>query len=88
MGGTLALTGPLAPTAIIHKLAGEVFVERQNARGGWLGRPIQWVLADDQSKPDQARALYERFITVEKVDLLIGPYATGGIQAAIGVAGR
>ncbi len=88
VGGTLALTGPLAPTAIIHKLAGEVFVERQNARGGWLGRSIQWVLLDDQSKPDQARALYERLITVDKVDLLIGPYATGGIQAAIGVAER
>ena len=88
VGGTLGMTGALASTAIIHKLAGEVFVERQNARGGWLGRPIQWVLLDDQSKPDQARALYERLITVDKVDLLIGPYATGAIQAAIGVAER
>ena len=88
VGGTLALTGPLAPTAIIHKLAGEAFIERQNARGGWLGRPIQWVLLDDQSKPEQTKALYERLITVDKVDLLMGPYGTGTILAAMGVADR
>jgi branched-chain amino acid transport system substrate-binding protein len=88
VGGTLALGGPLAPTAFIHRMAGEVFIERQNARGGWLGRPIRWTLLDDQSKPDQARALYERLIAVDKVDLLIGPYATGNIQAAMEVAAR
>ncbi len=84
VGGTLALTGPLAPTAFIHRMAGEAFIERQNARGGWLGRPILWTLLDDQSKPDQTRALYERLIAVDKADLLIGPYGTGNIQAAMG----
>ncbi len=88
VGGTLALTGFLGPTAIIHKLAGEAYIERQNARGGWLGRPIQWTFLDDQSKPEQAKALYERLVTVDKVDLLIGPYGTGTILAAMGVAAR
>jgi branched-chain amino acid transport system substrate-binding protein len=86
VGGTLALGGPLAPTAFIHRMAGEVFIERQNARGGWLGRPIQWTLLDDQSKPEQAAALYERLITKDKVDLLIGPYGSGTIRAAMEVA--
>lgn len=88
VGGTLALSGFLAPTAIIHKVAGEVYVERQNGRGGWLGRSIQWTVLDDQSKPEQAKALYERLVTVDKVDLLIGPYGTGTILAAMGVAER
>ncbi|MEK7879622.1 MAG: ABC transporter substrate-binding protein, partial [candidate division NC10 bacterium] len=74
IGGTLALTGPLAATAIIHKIVGEIYVERLNEKNGLLGRPVEWVLLDDQSKPDVTRSLYERLITVDKVDLIIGPY--------------
>ncbi|HEX2440232.1 MAG TPA: amino acid ABC transporter substrate-binding protein [Methylomirabilota bacterium] len=88
IGGTLALTGPLAPTALLHKIAGEIYVEELNRGNGLLGRPVEWVLLDDQSKPDVTRSLYEKLITVDKVDLLIGPYATGGILAAMGVAQR
>ena len=88
IGGTLALTGPLAPTALLHKIAGEVYVEELNKGNGLLGRPVEWVLLDDQSKPDLTRSLYEKLITVDKVDLLIGPYATSGILAAMGVAQR
>jgi ABC-type branched-subunit amino acid transport system substrate-binding protein len=88
IGGTLALTGPLAPTALLHKIAGEVYVEELNRGNGLLGRPVEWVLLDDQSKPDLARSLYEKLITVDKVDLLMGPYATSAILAAMGVAQR
>jgi len=77
IGSTLALTGPLAATSTIHKIAGEISVEQINKRNGFLGRPIEWVLPDDQSKPEVTRTLYERLITVDKVDLIIGPYATG-----------
>ena len=45
-------------------------------------------MKDDQSKPDLARTLYEQLITVDKVDLLMGPYATGAILSAMGVAQR
>ena len=88
IGGTLALTGPLAATALVHKITGEIYVEQLNRKDGLLGRPVEWVLLDDQSKPDLARTLYERLITVDKVDLLIGPYATGAILSAMGVAQR
>ena len=88
IGSTLALTGPLAPTALLHKIAGEVYVDELNKGNGLLGRPVEWVLLDDQSKPELARSLYEKLITVDKVDLIIGPYATSGILAAMGVAQR
>jgi ABC-type branched-subunit amino acid transport system substrate-binding protein len=88
IGSTLALTGPLSATALIHKLVGEIYVEQVNKRGGWLGRPLEWVLKDDQSKPELARTLYEQLITADKVDLLMGPYATGAILSAMGVAQR
>jgi branched-chain amino acid transport system substrate-binding protein len=88
IGGTLALTGPLGPTALLHKIAGEVYIDELNKGNGLLGRPVEWVLLDDQSKPELTRSLYEKLITVDKVDLLIGPYATSGILAAMGVAQR
>lgn len=88
IGGTLAMTGPLAATGLVHKLTGEIYVDNLNKRGGLLGRPVEWVLKDDQSKPDVARTLYEQLITSDKVDLLIGPYATGNILSAMGVAQR
>ncbi|MGH8031137.1 MAG: amino acid ABC transporter substrate-binding protein, partial [Luteimonas sp.] len=67
---------------------GELFVEQLNKNGGLLGRQVKWLVKDDQSKPELARTLYEQLITVDKVDLLIGPYATGNILAAMGVAQR
>ncbi|HSV19033.1 MAG TPA: amino acid ABC transporter substrate-binding protein, partial [Casimicrobiaceae bacterium] len=88
IGSTLALTGPLAATALTHKLVGEIYVEQLNARGGLLGRKVEWIVKDDQSKPDLARTLYEQLITTDKVDLLMGPYATGAILSAMGVAQR
>jgi branched-chain amino acid transport system substrate-binding protein len=88
VGSTLSLTGPLAGTAVMHKIVGEIFVEQLNKRGGLLGRPVEWVVKDDQSKPDLARTLYEQLISGDNVDLLMGPYATANSLAAMGVAQR
>jgi len=88
IGSTLALTGPLAATGLVHKVVGEIYVEQLNQKNGLLGRPVEWVLKDDQSKPDLARTLYEQLITVDKVDFLMGPYATGAILSAMAVAQR
>ena len=88
VGSTMSMTGPLAATAIIHKISTEIFIENLNKRGGLLGRPIEWVMKDDQSKPDLARTQYEQLVTVDKVDLLMGPYATANSLAAMGVAQR
>lgn len=88
IGSTLSLTGPLSGTAIIHKLVGDIYVEQLNKKDGLLGRPVEWIVKDDQSKPDLARTLYEQLITVDKVDLVIGPYATPNIVSAMGVAQR
>lgn len=88
IGSTLALTGFLAPTAAIHKVAGDLFVKQLNDNGGLLGRPVEWVVLDDESVPDNAASLYERLITEDGVDAIIGPYGTGTITAAMQVAER
>jgi ABC-type branched-subunit amino acid transport system substrate-binding protein len=88
IGSTLSLTGPLAPAGAIQKAAIEAFIDDLNARGGLLGRKVEWVLKDDQSRPDVTRTLYEQLATVDKVDLLMGPYGTASILSAMGVAQR
>ena len=59
IGSTLALTGPLASTALVHQLVGDIYVEQINKKNGLLGRPVEWIVKDDQSKPELARTLYE-----------------------------
>ena len=88
VGSTLALTGFLSPTATLHHVAGQAFVAQLNEQGGLLGRPVEWIVFDDESAPDNAAALYERLITEEEVDLLMGPYGTANITAGMNVAAR
>ena len=88
VGGTLALTGPLGPTGVIHQIAGELFVDRLNEAGGLLGRPVEWRLLDDESDGARIAELYEQLVSQDGVDLIIGPYATPNILAAMPVAER
>jgi branched-chain amino acid transport system substrate-binding protein len=88
IGQALALTGPFAQTGLVHKIVSEYYVARLNKLGGLLGRPVEYTVLDDQSKPDVSRTLYEKLITSDKVDLILGPYGTASILAAMGVAQR
>jgi branched-chain amino acid transport system substrate-binding protein len=88
IGQTLSLTGPFAQTGLAHQIASQIFIERLNRSGGLLGRPVEYVVLDDQSKPDVSRTLYERLITADHVDLIQGPYGTAAILAAMSVAQR
>jgi branched-chain amino acid transport system substrate-binding protein len=88
VGSTLSLTGPLGATGVIHQIAGEQFVEQLNESGGLLGRPVEWTVLDDESDQANVTALYERLISEDQVDLIIGPYATPNIISAMAVAER
>src|SRR3954471_21022797 len=70
IGSTLPLTGPLASLAIIHKVTADICVENLNKRGGLLGRRVEWIVRDDQSRPEPTRTIYEQLITADKVDLI------------------
>ena len=88
VGGSLSLTGFLAPTANIHRVVGEVVTAWINECGGLLGRPVEWSVLDDQSVPENAAANYERLITVDNVDLVMGPYGAANTLAAASPVGR
>jgi branched-chain amino acid transport system substrate-binding protein len=85
VGFSMALTGAVAPNGRQLLLALEIWRDDVNAKGGLLGRPIELVYYDDQSNPANVPGIYTKLISVDKVDLLIGPYATNMAAPAMPV---
>ena len=85
VGLSVALTGGVAPAGKQVLAALQIWRDAVNAHGGLLGRPIELVFYDDQSNPQNVPGLYTKLIEVDKVDLLIGPYATNMVAPAIPV---
>jgi branched-chain amino acid transport system substrate-binding protein len=83
IGLSLSLTGPTSPAGK-QVLAGlEIWRDDINAKGGLLGRPVQLLYYDDQGNPANAPGIYAKLMGVDKVELLIGPYSTNVIAAAM-----
>src|SRR5690242_6622849 len=85
VGFSMALTGSVAQNGKQLIIALELWRDDVNAHGGLLGRPVELVYYDDQSNPTNVPGIYTKLITVDKVDLLIGPYATNMAAAAMPV---
>jgi branched-chain amino acid transport system substrate-binding protein len=85
IGFSMALTGGVAPAGKIVLAAFEIWRDDVNAKGGLLGRPVELVYYDDQSNPANVPGIYTKLISIDKVDLLLGPYATNMIAPAMPV---
>jgi len=86
IGYSMALTGGLAPNGRSGLLAQKIWEEDINAKGGLLGRPVRLVYYDDQSNPSTVPGIYTKLLDIDKVDLIIGGYATAQIAPAMPVA--
>ena len=73
MGGTLSLTGRNATKARRYPNVRKLFVDELNTRGGLLGHKVEMKILDDKSDIRTAIELYEKLITADKVDLVLGP---------------
>ena len=76
IGLSIAQTGPLSSAGKSGLVALEIWRDDVNARGGLLGRPVELVVYDDQGNPSMTPGIYAKLLDVDKVDLLIAPYAT------------
>jgi branched-chain amino acid transport system substrate-binding protein len=83
IGFSMALTGGLAPNGKSALLAQKIWEEDVNAKGGLLGRPVKLVYYDDKSSPAEVPAIYTKLLDIDKVELVIGPYATAQIAPAM-----
>nr|VFJ43198.1 MAG: branched-chain amino acid transport system substrate-binding protein [Candidatus Kentron sp. FW] len=88
VGASVAKTGKYSRTGK-HQLNGiEMWVENVNARGGLLKNCVRLRHYDDESQPATGAKLYEKLITDDNVDLLIGPYSSGVTLSASTVTER
>jgi len=83
VGMSLALTGAGAPAGKMLQAAIELWRDDVNAKGGLLGRPVEVIIYDDQSNPSSVPGLYTKLISVDKADLLLGPYGTNFVAPAM-----
>ena len=68
LSGAAALGGK---TAIVGL---QMAVDRINKNGGINGRPVEIVIADDESKPDVARRKVEKLLVEDNVDAHVGGF--------------
>ncbi len=85
IGFSMSLTGGVAPNGQQLLAALEIWRDDVNAGGGLLGRPVELIHYDDQSSPSNVPGIYTKLLTVDKVDLLLGPYATNMAAPAMPV---
>jgi len=71
-----ALTGTLSGGGKASLLGLEMWRDDVNAKGGLLGRKVELIYYDDQSSATTTPGIYTKLLDVDKVDLIIAPYAT------------
>ncbi len=85
VGVVTSLSGELAFGGSVTKRGYDLWEDAVNAQGGIdIGGKkykVKLVYADDQSTPATAAVAGERLITQEKVDFILGPYASGATLA-------
>lgn len=83
IGFGMALTGALAGGGHAALLAMQIWADDVNKKGGLLGRPVELVYYDDQTKPANIPAIYSKLLDVDKVDFVVSGYGTNLAAAAM-----
>jgi len=76
IGASLSTSGDFADDGKAFQQGYELWADQVNAHGGLLGRQVKLDIVADNSTPDQVTTNYQKLITVDKVDLTIGPYSS------------
>ncbi len=88
IGFSMALTGGLAGAGKPALIAMEIWRDDINAKGGLLGRKIEFVHYDDQTQPANVPKIYTKLLNVDGVDLLVSGYGTNLIAPAMPIVMR
>ena len=85
IGASLSQTGSFAALGQNQLRGYQLCVKHANEKGGVLGRRIELLAEDDQSNAATAVAIYEKLITRDKVDAILGPYSSPITEAVADV---
>jgi branched-chain amino acid transport system substrate-binding protein len=85
IGASLSLSGTYSALGQNQHRGYQLCAKHVNEKGGVLGRKIEFVLYDDQSQPATGVRLYEKLVTQDKVDVVMGPYSSAITEAVANV---
>src|SRR5713226_4656075 len=85
IGASLSQTGSFAALGQSQLRGYQLCVKHANEKGGVLGRRIELLVEDDQSNAATAVAIYEKLITRDKVDAILGPFSSTITEAVTDV---
>jgi branched-chain amino acid transport system substrate-binding protein len=74
LGTVQPLTGLAAYGGKTSLVGVQMAVDRINKEGGILGRPVELVVGDDESKPDVGRRAVEKMATEDNIDFHVGGF--------------
>jgi branched-chain amino acid transport system substrate-binding protein len=88
IGISVSLSGDFSGDGLATQQGYKVWAAVQNSHGGILGRQIKLKFLSDASSPTQVVTNYQKFITSDKVDFVLGPYSTKLTKPASLIANR
>ena len=86
IGATMSQTGAYDTQGVPARNGYLLCQKHVNEGGGLLGRPVEFLIYDDQSDPKTAPGLYEKLIVDDRVDAVMGPYGSPLTEAVAPVA--
>jgi branched-chain amino acid transport system substrate-binding protein len=88
IGVSLSLTGDFSADGKAFQQGYQLWADTINANGGLLGRQVKLDIVNDASSPVQVATNYQKLISVDKVDLVFGPFSTLLTKASSQVVNR
>ena len=73
IGVSVGVSGQYAALGQNQVRGHQLCVKDINAAGGVLGRKLDLKIEDDKSQPAEAVRIYEKFLTQDKVEAVLGP---------------
>ncbi len=74
IGVSVSLTGDASADGQAIEQGYQVWADYVNSNGGLLGHQVKLIVLDDATRPEQATLNYEKLITVNKVNFVLGPF--------------
>ena len=76
IGASLPLTGDFAFDGAAFKRSYNLWSSDVNSHGGLLGRQVKLIILNDSSSPTTVVSNYQKLITVDHVNLVLGPVSS------------
>ena len=81
IGAIFAVTGPASNLGAPEEKTARMMIEKLNADGGLLGRPVQLVVKDSGGSSEKAVSFAKQLIEEEQVLAIVGPSTSGETMA-------